>query len=276
MKIHTRSRGGGQRCRPDRGAQETARPNASEREPMSLDLAINHVGISIGNSRRLTGLRLNWRDEGVVRVNGINSRSGRRARTRVREINGLALGLIAPGAARLNGVIARRARYPRRGPPNGHRPRRFRRDFARHGRGVTAGGLAVVADRGMSGITVGGARGHVSRRDYGVCNHRWIGARRGRIARNRDWRARGSASTQALVVIAFGGLAVVTEGPLSGAAVSGLGVAARGDMTGVAAGGLVTFSSGTHARRSDRWSGGRRRERSERRYGRWTRRRLVR
>lgn len=38
----------------------------------SLDIGIDSVGISIGNSPRWTGLRLNLRDAHVRRVDGIN------------------------------------------------------------------------------------------------------------------------------------------------------------------------------------------------------------
>jgi len=37
----------------------------------SLDLTVNDVGISIGNSKRVRGLRINWRDEGLERVDGV-------------------------------------------------------------------------------------------------------------------------------------------------------------------------------------------------------------
>ena len=39
----------------------------------SVDLTINNVGISIGDSRRVTGLRLNYRDREMREVHGINA-----------------------------------------------------------------------------------------------------------------------------------------------------------------------------------------------------------
>src|SRR5512132_2972594 len=123
-----------------------------EREPHSLDLAIHHVGLSIGNSRELTGIRLNWRDEGVVRVSGINLTlwsPGANPRARV---TGVAVGVVAPGAGRLGGIILGgggiRADERLTGIGIGGLA------VLSHGTvsGLTASGLAIVADRGISGF----------------------------------------------------------------------------------------------------------------------------
>ena len=43
-----------------------------ESRAQSLDLTVNDVGISIGDSRRVTGLRINYRDRRMEEVNGVN------------------------------------------------------------------------------------------------------------------------------------------------------------------------------------------------------------
>src|SRR3954467_9580109 len=70
-----------------------------------LDLTVNHVGIGIGDVPRVIGLRLNYRDRHLERVDGINATiwspydSGGRG-----VVNGLALGVPVTGAAQINGV----------------------------------------------------------------------------------------------------------------------------------------------------------------------------
>src|SRR6266850_149167 len=79
-----------------------------EDQPWSLDLTVHDVGIGIGNSKQIDGLRLNFRDVAPFTVHGINitiwtpvehekgSNSG--------DVTGLALGLPATGAGTLRGV----------------------------------------------------------------------------------------------------------------------------------------------------------------------------
>src|SRR5437667_6324389 len=71
-----------------------------------LNLGVNHVGISLGNSARWTGLRINFRDRGVRQVNGINLTLWKAAKNanRYAEINGLAVGLVGPEGGRLTGI----------------------------------------------------------------------------------------------------------------------------------------------------------------------------
>ena len=70
-------------------AQFPSAPDTGRSGP-SLDIAISHVGISLGNSPRHTGFRLNWRDEAVRRVNGVNVTLWRPGPNPFAEINGLA------------------------------------------------------------------------------------------------------------------------------------------------------------------------------------------
>src|SRR4051794_25621708 len=70
-----------------------------------LDLTVNHVGIGIGDVPRVIGLRLNYRDRVMERVDGVNATiwmpygDGGTG-----EVRGLALGLPATGAARIYGI----------------------------------------------------------------------------------------------------------------------------------------------------------------------------
>ena len=70
----------------------------------SLDLAIKNYGISIGDSRRINGLRLNFRDRRLRQVNGINATFWTPHQPGRGQVNGLALGLPLTGAEKINGI----------------------------------------------------------------------------------------------------------------------------------------------------------------------------
>src|SRR5690349_16870692 len=72
----------------------------------ALNLGADGVGISIGNSREWTGVRLNAVDHQVRRVNGINLTAWKAGRNPEFQMNGVAVGLLAPVAHRINGVAA--------------------------------------------------------------------------------------------------------------------------------------------------------------------------
>jgi hypothetical protein len=117
----------------------------SDRDPerashRSLDLTVNGVGLSIGNSRRVTGLRINWRDEGLERVNGINLTLWAPRENPRAVIDGLALGLVAPQAAEINGAaIGLVASVTERSMT-----------------GIDIGGVATVSNGAVRGINLGG------------------------------------------------------------------------------------------------------------------------
>ena len=70
----------------------------------SLDLGYREWGISIGNARRVTGLRLNAVDRDVERVTGVNLTLWNPGKNPQATFNGAALGLIGPKTGRLHGI----------------------------------------------------------------------------------------------------------------------------------------------------------------------------
>jgi hypothetical protein len=70
----------------------------------SLDLAINGVGVSFGNSPRFTGLRFNLVDKGVEEIDGINITLWKTEENSHAVIRGVSAGLYAPRANELNGI----------------------------------------------------------------------------------------------------------------------------------------------------------------------------
>ena len=71
----------------------------------SVDLAVDNVGLSIGNSKHFTGLRINFSDERVERVNGINLTLWKPGDNPHAEIQGLQLGLVGIDARELRGIM---------------------------------------------------------------------------------------------------------------------------------------------------------------------------
>src|SRR5688500_18487062 len=76
-------------------AQEPAR---------SLDLTLGGNGISIGHSRRVNGLRINFRDTRLEQVNGVNITLWTPMRSSGGTVNGAAIGLPMTGADEINGL----------------------------------------------------------------------------------------------------------------------------------------------------------------------------
>ena len=85
----------------------SARAQAQQEEPRpwSLDLTVHDVGIGIGNSRHIDGLRLNFRDTAPFQAHGVNATiwvPGKGAENS--EVDGLALGLPLTGAGTIRGL----------------------------------------------------------------------------------------------------------------------------------------------------------------------------
>ena len=72
----------------------------------SLDIPVKGYGISLGNSRAFTGLRINFQDNGVQRVTGINITIWDPYDNPDAVINGAAIGLFWPQAKRITGISA--------------------------------------------------------------------------------------------------------------------------------------------------------------------------
>ena len=83
----------------------TAASGAFAQDSRSLDLTVGGVGISIGDSRRVNGLRVNFRDSRLEEVNGINATIWTPYRRGDGDITGLSLGLPATGGRDIRGLL---------------------------------------------------------------------------------------------------------------------------------------------------------------------------
>ena len=72
-------------------------------QPSYLDLTVNDVGIAIGDAPRVTGLRINFRDRHLERVDGVNITVWMPYMA-TGAVNGIAIGIPATGARRIDGL----------------------------------------------------------------------------------------------------------------------------------------------------------------------------
>ena len=132
-------------------------PRIHAQEPArSLDLAINGTGISIGDSRGVNGLRLNFRDTRLERVNGVNITMWHPTGTSHGIVNGAAIGLPLTGARQITGLaiglVGATVEERFRGIGVGG----FGVMSAGRLEGLMLGGHGVVAWGGIRGISIGG------------------------------------------------------------------------------------------------------------------------
>lgn len=206
----------------------------------SLDLGISGVGISFGNSPRWTGLRLNWRDRYLERVDGVNITLWKPGGHVGGSVNGLALGL-GPRAGFLRGmsigllgVLPERAAY-----------------------GVTIGGLGIVADGSVTGVNAGllgivteGRADGLSVAGLGLVteggalgiNVAGLGVVSEGTVAGINLAGLGLVAERGIHGLNAALLGVVTESELRGITVTGLGAVAEGDMIGLTVGGLGVVS----------------------------------
>jgi len=177
----------------------------------AINLTVGGSGLSIGNSARVNGLRINWSDYGLERVNGVNLTLWKPHKRLSGVINGAAIGVVGPGASEINGLAV--------GLAGTVTDRRMR--------GVSLAGLGVVSQGSITGIAVSGL-GTVSQRTISGLAIAGLGA-----------VAEGSVTG-----ILVGGLGAVSQGHIHGLAVSGLGTVSQGGLTGVGVSGLAVVTQG--------------------------------
>ena len=177
----------------------------------SVDLTVNNVGISIGDSRRVTGLRLNYRDRDLREVVGINATIWMPHEGSRGDVRGLALGLPATGARRIEGIAAGII------------------GIGVHDtmRGLAIGGIGMGVGEDMRGIALGG-----------------IGMGVGQDLRGIAAGGIGLGIGQDLRGLGVGGIGMGIGGELRGIAIAGLGAGVGGDMEGLAVAGLGVGTGG--------------------------------
>jgi len=172
--------------------------------PQSLDIPSKSFGISIGNSKDFTGLRFNYRDHHVNKINGINITLWDSYENEKSEVTGMSLGIM-PNAGYLNGI--------------------------------QFGALGVAAEKDITGISFGllgaGSGGDIT--GFGIGG---LGMGSGGSMRGVFLGGLGVGCGGDITGIIFGGLGAGTGGSLTGLGIGILGVGAGKNLTGINIGGL--------------------------------------
>jgi hypothetical protein len=211
----------------------------------SLDLTINDYGLSIGDSRLVRGIRLNFRDRDLERVVGVNATIWTPHRdARGGMVDGLALGLPMTGARSIRGLGV--------GLLGVAADREFRGVGIAGGgvgtggdaRGILLGGFGVGAGRNVTGLTVGvfgaGAGGDISGITIGG-----FGAGAGGNVTGLTVGGFGVGSGGNVRGITIGGFGAGAGGDVTGFTFGGFGAGAGGDITGITIGGFGAGAGGT-------------------------------
>jgi hypothetical protein len=201
----------------------------------SLNIGPSNTGLCIGNSPVWTGVRLNFADQGIEHIQGLNFTVWRANGDGPGEgqIDGVGLGIWGPKAAQLNGLhfgiaevvgseeITGIAISPI-GVGSGTTSLFRGRDYGRgEMRGFFVGGIGMGAASDITGIAIGG-----------------IGMGAGEDLNGLAIGGIGMGAGADLSGVAVGGIGMGVGENVTGIAIGGLGMGIGENMTGVAIGGL--------------------------------------
>jgi hypothetical protein len=189
-----------------------------------LNLGVDGVGLSIGNSQDWRGVRLNYRDSGIQDIRGINVTVLAPKDPASGSIRGAAIGLLSTGAREIHGLgiglvgIAATDNLS----------------------GAMIGGLGAGAGGNISGLVFGGlgagAGGDITGIAFGG-----FGLGAGGDIKGLSIGGFGLGAGGNITGISIGGFGLAAGEDLSGASAAIFGMGAGGDMTGF---GLAGFGLG--------------------------------
>ena len=177
----------------------------------SLDLTIGGTGISIGDSRRARGLRLNYRDGRLEQASGINATIWVPFKNGHGSITGLALGIPATGGRNLAGLHVSA----------------FGAEIHEQFSGISFAGLGIGTGGDARGFMVNG-----------------LGMGAGGIIRGISINGLGGGAGGGIEGFGIGGLGIGTGGSVRGVVIGGLGAGIGGSVRGLAIGGLGVGAGG--------------------------------
>lgn len=217
-------------------------PSAAQ-EQRSLDLTVNDVGISIGDSRRVVGLRLNFRDRHLEEVVGINATVWTPYEY-TGAVRGLALGLPMTGARRIDGIAAGIFGAGVSESIRGLAVAGIGLGAGNDVRGIAAAGIGIGAGRNVQGIAIGGigagAGGDVRGLTIGG-----VGVGAGGNATGIVIGGVGGGVGGDLRGLSIAGVGIGAGGRVEGVTITGVGLGGGGDVTGLQIAGIGIGSGGT-------------------------------
>lgn len=202
----------------------------------SLDLTINDVGLSIGDSRAVTGVRINWRDTRLERVDGLNVTLWKPANTSHGDVRGIAIGLPFTGGESITGIAAGFGVQANRAL-GGISVSAIGTGAGSGMRGIHVAGIGLGTGGDLRGIGVGGIGAGAGGSIRGIAVG-GIGAAAGGGVRGVVIGGIGAAAAEDLEGIAIGGIGVGAGGNIRGIVVGGIGAGGGGNVEGIAIGGV--------------------------------------
>ena len=201
----------------------------------SLDIPVKGYGISFGNSKKFTGLRFNFRDKRVDRIDGLNVSLWKADENEDAIMRGISVGILPEagdmGYLQLGFGVA--AEYQLSGLTVGILGAGSGGDMD----GINIGGLGAGAGGSITGINIGGL-GAGAGQDIVGLNIGGLGAGAGQNAIGVNLALLGVGAGQNLYGINFGGLGAGAGQNVVGITFGGLGAGAGQNMTGINIGGL--------------------------------------
>jgi len=185
----------------------------------SLDLMVRDVGLSLGNSPRVTGIRINAVDSDVRRINGLNLTLWNPRPSPQAVFNGIALGLIGPKGKHIQGIAV------------GGIGATATNDI----RGLVIGGFGA-GTRHLNGVAMGGILTDIKGDSRGLAASAIVCKARSRL--DGVAFAGGFVNSGSIRGMALGGLSVFGK-KLDGMALSGAIVGIDGDVRGLCIGGIA-------------------------------------
>ncbi len=210
----------------------------------SLDLMVNNTGLSIGDSRIVRGVRLNFRDDRMREVTGINATIWRPYSPARGDVKGMAIGLPLTGARRINGIGLGVFGVGAEEEFIGIGAGLFGVGSGGDVRGVLVGGFGVGAGGNVTGLTIGGfgagAGGDVQGITIGG-----FGAGAGGNITGLQAGLFGVGAGGNVKGISIGGFGAGAGGNVTGLTIGGFGAGAGGNITGITIGGFGAGAGGT-------------------------------
>ncbi len=217
---------------------------AAPARAQSLDLGVRNTGLSIGNSERWNGVRVNWSDRRVEEINGINLTLWRARNNHDASVTGISLGLAGPEAGRLTGIQIGGGYVVADRELHGISLALVGVGSGDSGSGIMIAGLGAGAGDNMTGIAIGGLGAGAGDNMTGF-SFGGLGAGAGDNMRGIAIGGLGAGAGDRMSGIAFGGLGAGAGDNMTGIAVALLGAGAGDNMTGLSVAGLGA-GAGTH------------------------------
>lgn len=188
----------------------------------SFDLMIDNTGLSVGDSRIVRGIRLNFRDRDLERVDGINATIWAPYKdARGGEVHGLALGVPVTGARRIQGIGVGVFGVGADEEFSGLGIGGFGVGAGGDAQGILVGGFGVGAGGNVRGLTIGG-----------------FGAGAGGTITGITVGGFGAGAGGNVTGLTIGGFGAGAGGDIQGITIGGFGAGAGGDITGLTIGGV--------------------------------------